>query len=327
MISKSICDGWKIRRVDADIYKSIVPDRENLFNEPEFCELNKDNADEVYYLIVMKDESERFGVIIGRRNNVAFCPFSAPSSYPVAIKNHPKQESIDATMLVLHDYLRENGIKEINWVLPPMYYNENLLSGFISAFYRLNYNVKDVDVSYALDLQRLSSDRDVYGEQITSKGRKGLRRAERNELIIKRCESEEDYKRAYDIVKAGHEYMGYPVRLSFEKLMKTLEIVDHDVFIVEGNNGEGIVSEFLYRINKEIVLGVYTGTMPEQRDKNGMNLLTYFTIKYYSELGYKIIDKSISTAKSEPNYGLMNFKESVGCSRSLKYSFKKVLYW
>ena len=207
------------------------------------------------------------------------------------------------------------------WVFPPLYYNENLLSGFVSSFYRMGYIATDVDVSYSLDLRELNSGRERYDELITAKGRKGLRKAERNRLYIKKCKNKDEYKIAYDIVKKGHEYMGYPVRMSFEQLYETLLLVEHDVFIVEGPNGESMVSEFLYRINRDIVLGVYVGVLPEYRDKNGMNLLTYYTIQYYGNLGYKIIDKSISTVESEPNYGLMNFKESVGCKRSLKYSF------
>ena len=54
-----------------------------------------------------------------------------------------------------------------------------------------------------------------------------------------------------------------------------------------------------------------------------MNLLTWYTIKYYGDKGYKILDKAIATESSLPNLGLCNFKESVGCERSLKYTFRK----
>ena len=87
----------------------------------------------------------------------------------------------------------------------------------------------------------------------------------------------------------------------------------------------GIVAEYLYRINDRIVLGIYTGKHPDYMNCNGMNLLTWHTIQYYGGLGYKILDKAIATEISEPNYGLCNFKESVGCKRSLKYTFVKEL--
>ena len=159
---------------------------------------------------------------------------------------------------------------------------------------------------------------------ITQKGRKGLRRAERAGLEVIKCETEDDYREAYDIIQEGHESKGFPVKMSFALLMDTMKLVEHDAFIVK-KDGIGIVGEVLYRINDRIVQGIYTGTHPDYMALNGMNLLTWHTIKYYGNLGYKILDKAISTEDSEPNYGLCNFKESVGCERSLKYTFRKEL--
>ena len=44
---------WCVKRVTADEYKALVPDRKVFFNEPDFIEINKAKADEVYYLIFM----------------------------------------------------------------------------------------------------------------------------------------------------------------------------------------------------------------------------------------------------------------------------------
>ena len=103
-----------------------------------------------------------------------------------------------------------------------------------------------------------------------------------------------------------------------------MKLVEHDAFIVR-KDGIGIVAEYLYRINKQVVQGIYTGTHPKYMNCNGMNLLTYYTIKFYGDLGYQYLDKAISTEDSYPNYGLCNFKESVGCERSIKYTLKKEL--
>ena len=143
-------------------------------------------------------------------------------------------------------------------------------------------------------------------------------------MEITRCETLDEYREAYQIVQIGHESKGFPVKLSFEQLYDTLQLVDHDVFIVR-KDGKGIVAEFLYVINERIVQGIYTGTHPDYMNCNGMNLLTYYTIQYYGDKGYKILDKAIATEDSVPNYGLCDFKESVGGARSLKYTFVKNL--
>lgn len=317
-------DLWHIERVSAEAYKALVPDRAVFFNEPDFTELNKDKADEVFYLILMREHSARFALIAGRMGDEMRTPFSAPYSYPVAIIDESKQETIDAALAAYEDYCQKQGIRSIRFVFPPLFYDEHLLSGWVSAFYRSGFTVQSLDINYALNLEKLNVDEETYGSKVGQRGRKGLRRAMRAGLEIVKCEREEDYRAAYDIVKIGHESKGFPVRMSYQQLMDTLALVAHDAFIVR-KDGVGIVAEVLYRINDRIVQGIYTGTHPDYTDCNGMNLLTYHTIRYYGDLGYRILDKAISTEDSIPNYGLCNFKESVGCERSLKYTFLKRL--
>ena len=314
----------EVIRVSAEEYKSLVPDRRVFFNEPEFTELNRDKAEEVHYLIFVRERSARFALIAGRIGRELRAPFSAPYSYPVAIIDESKQETIDAALEAFEAYCLAQGIESVRFIFPPLFYDEHLLSGWVSAFYRKQYEVSNLDLSYALDLKRLNVPLEPYGEMITQKGRKALRKALKSELEIIRCETEEDYREAYRIIQIGHEYKGFPVKLSFEQLSDTLKLVGHDAFIVK-KDGVGIVAEYLYRVTDSIVQGIYTGTHPDYMDCNGMNLLTYHTIRYYGDRGYRYLDKATATEDSVPNYGLCNFKESVGCKRSLKYSFQKEL--
>ena len=315
---------WHVKRVSVEEYKVIVPDRKVFFNEPEFTELNRDKVDEIYYLILMRGESARFGVIIGRIGNEGKCPFSAPYSYPVSIINESKQEAIDEGLETLEKYCESEGIESLKFIFPPLFYDEHLLTGWVSALYRKNYVIENIDLNFSLDLKKLNVDEEAYGKLITQKGRKGLRRARKSGLEVVKCILEEDYREAYRIVQIGHDSKGFPVHMTYEQLSNTLNLVDHDVFIVR--KGEvGIVAEFLYKINDRIVQGIYTGTHPDYMECNGMNLLTYYTIKYYGDQGYDILDKATAGKDSIPNYGLCNFKESVGCERSIKYTFKKEL--
>jgi len=315
---------WYVRRVSADEYEKLVSDKRVFFNEPRFTELNKDKADEVHYLILMRENSARFGLIAGRVGTEMRTPFSAPYSYPVAIINESKQETIDAALSVFEGYCKAEGAESIRFIFPPFFYDEHLLSGWVNSFYRSGFEIQNLDINYALNLEKLNVDEDTYGKLITQKGRKGLRRAERSGLEIIHCKTEEEYKAAYETIQVGHESKGFPVKMSYDQLMDTMKLVEHDAFIVR-KDGVNIVAEVLYRVNDRIVQGIYTGTHPNYMDCNGMNLLTWYTIKHYGEKGYKILDKAISTEDSIPNYGLCNFKESVGCERSLKYTFGKQL--
>ncbi len=315
---------WHIRRVSAGEYKELVPDRRIFFNEPDFTELNRDKADEVHYLIFMRENSARFGLIAGKTGDEMRTPFSAPYSYPVAIINESKQETIDAALEIYEDYCREQGAASVRFIFPPLFYDEHQLSGWVSALYRKQYRFENIDLNFFLDLKKLNVEEETYGQMITQKGRKALRKAEKSGLEIIRCETEEDYREAYRIIQIGHDAKGFPVHMSYEQLSDTLKLVEHDAFIVR-RDGVGIVAEFLYRINDRIVQGIYTGTHPDYMDCNGMNLLTYYTVRYYGDRGFEILDKATAGKDSIPNYGLGNFKESVGCERSLKFTFRKEL--
>ena len=313
---------WHVKRVSPEDYEHLVPDRRVFFNEPRFTELNREKVDDVYYLILMRGESARFGIIAGRIHDEFRTPFSAPYSYPVSIIEESKQETIDAALYTFISYAEAEGIRLIRFILPPLFYDSHLLNGWISSFYRQGFDFSGIDLNYSLDLDKLNVNEEIYWQFMTQRGRKALRRAQRSGMVIQKCETEADYREAYDIIKIGHDAKGFPVKLSFEQLMDTLKLVEHDAFIVR-LNGTGIVAEYLYRINNRIVQGIYTGTHPDYMDCNGMNLLTYYTIRYYGDKGYKILDKATASLDSEPNYGLCNFKESVGCERSLKFLFTK----
>ena len=189
---------WYVRRVSPEQYKDIVPDRRIFFNEPDFTELNKNKADELFYLILMRENSARFGLIAGRTRKELRMPFSAPYSYPVSVIDESKQETIDAALQVFEAYCRNQGIESIRFVFPPLFYDEHLLSGWISAFFRNGFVVSNLDLNYSLNLKKLDVDEETYGKMITQNGRKGLRKARRSGLQIHKCESLEDYKEAFN---------------------------------------------------------------------------------------------------------------------------------
>ena len=109
---------WHTERVSAEEYDILVPDKRVFFNEPKFAELNKDRVDEVVYLVLLRENSARFGIIAGRIGDEVRIPFSAPYSYPVSIINESKQETIDAALSTFEKYCMEQGILSIHLHFP-----------------------------------------------------------------------------------------------------------------------------------------------------------------------------------------------------------------
>ena len=56
-----------------------------------------------------------------------------------------------------------------------------------------------------------------------------------------------------------------------------------------------------------------------------MNFLSFHVFQYYKNQGIEIVDIGPSTENSIPNYGLCEFKESIGCDILIKTEFYKKL--
>lgn len=312
--------GLDVVRVSPKEYEAIIPDRKVFFNEPCFTELNKDKVDDIHYLIFKKGNSPRFGLIIGVRDGVARSPFSAPYAYPVVISS-AHIELFDEAVKVLEGYCTKNGIQEIRFTFPPFLYDEDTLSSWTSAMYRAGYELISLDINYTLDLKALN--REDYEMIIPKKGRSHLRKAKASGIEIIRCIEEGDVAEAYGIIVENHSAKDYPTHMSLQQLKDTFVFVPHEVFLAR-LDGIGIASMIYYETSKDIVECIYSGYLLEYSNSGVMNYLSWYAIKYFGDKGYKYIDRATTGKDSIPNYGLCDFKESVGGKRSLKYSFKKI---
>lgn len=312
----------EVVRVSPNEYEKMVPDRKVFFNEPRFCELNKDKTDSIYYLVLQKQQSSRFGVILGKTNGEGRCPFSAPYSYPVEIKPGAGVANYDDALEAIEDYCRNEDIQVLRFVFPPLLYDEHQLTAWISAMYRRGYTIQNMDINYTLDLEKLNTEN--YEQMIGSKARKHLRKAIKAGMTAMICETDEEFEEAYNIVKRNHDAKGRLTRMSFGQLKSTVELTEYKVFIAKLNQ-EKIASMIYYRINDEVVQCIYSGLLPGYENTGAMNYLSWYAIRFFGDKGYKFIDRAISTENSVPNYGLCDFKESIGCKRSLKYTFIKEL--
>lgn len=309
-----------IARVSANEYKLSVPDKRIFFNEPDFTELNKEKVDDIHYLLFKKGNALRFGLILGIKDCVAKSPFSAPYAYPVVIGASARVETFDEAMESLEDYCAENEISELRFIFPPFLYDEDVLSAWMSSMYRRGFELLNVDINYTLDLRVLNNEN--YQQIISKKSRSHLKKAMASGIEIFRCAENADIKEAYDIILENHTVKGRPTHMTLEQIKDTFNLVSHEVFLAR-LNGKGIASMIYYEVSKEIVQCIYSGYLPDFSNSGVMNYLAWYAIQYYGNKGFKYIDRATATEDSIPNYGLCDFKESIGGKRSLKCSFIK----
>jgi lipid II:glycine glycyltransferase (peptidoglycan interpeptide bridge formation enzyme) len=113
--------------------------------------------------------------------------------------------------------------------------------------------------------------------------------------------------------------------MSFEKIQLTSELIDSDFFVLSKGNSLVLASAIVFHITPEIVQVIYWGDLPEFNNYKTMNYLSYKVFEHYKNINKKIVDIGPSTENSIPNYGLCEFKESIGCNIDSKFSFKLII--
>ncbi|MEI6821255.1 MAG: hypothetical protein WCL51_04935 [Bacteroidota bacterium] len=307
----------------------VKPKEYNLvFNNPyhfyassEFNYLNEDKCEKVFYLF-FKDKKIRLGIIVGLKNNSFFSPFSAPFGGFTYITNDVRIQYIEQAIELLYIWAKEKRIESINITLPPAIYNESFISKQINCLFRKKYEITKIDLNYAYNLINFDIN---YSNIIWHNARKNLQIAQNSGLLFQKCESYKEKEIAYNIIVKNRNDKGFPLRMNWEQIQDTIKIIPSDFFIIYENLQIPIASAIAFNINKKIVQVIYWGDLFDFAGLKTMNFLSFKLFEYYKSIGKEIVDIGPSTENSFPNYGLCEFKESIGCQINEKTTFVKII--
>ena len=292
-----------------------------IFDSAVFNDLNSNKVENVRYFI-FKDSKNRFGLCMGGQKNSYRAPFSAPFAMFEPIRANWNIEQLEAAVDELLEFARREQWKEIGLTLPPNFYHPNLITVTQNILLRKGFCLKHIDLNYAFDLAKAYAG--DYKEKLPRNGRKNLNIALKNELLFKYCERDEQIKMAYEVIRINRESKGYPLRMTYEQVLDTIKIVPHDFFLVS-LRGKNIAAAQVFYVTDDIVQVIYWGDVPGFPEQKSINFLAYQLIQYYGKKGLKFLDIGPSTENGVPNYGLCDFKNSIGCEISTKMQFVKTM--
>ena len=310
-----------LEEVDARYYKSVFAKSFSVFHSIEFNELNKSKADQVYYFL-FKSSKYKLGLIGGVRDNVFNSPFSAPFGGFDFVGSFSPSDVKDA-ITELIKFLRSKGIEKIKITLPPDYYNPSPLAKIMNGLHLSTFDLKLVDLSNYFLLSDLN---DVAYEQLLlSKPRKSYIQAMDQDISFDKVEDIQGKEEVYNVIKINRAENGYPLRLSFDELRNTTDIINSDFFKLS-INGIVAAAAINFYVSESIVQIIYWGHIAEYGKQLPMNALAGFTFDYYNhKKGIEMVDIGPSTENGIPNEGLLKFKENIGCRTGAKFTFEKVI--
>jgi hypothetical protein len=299
-------------------YKEIFSNTYHQFNSADFNLLNEARCGQLLFL-VFKDTKNRLGLIAGVKNNELYSPFSAPFGGVSFVREDVGIAQIEAAVEALLEYASAKGHKAIHYTMPPLFYQQGFNSKLLNVLQRKGFMIAALDLNYEFNLGNLT---DAYEMNIWHNARKNLRISLKQGFEFIQCESEEMRVQAYGVIKENRSRKGYPLKMTYEQVKQTTEIIPADFFLVKKEN-ELVAAAQIFHVADGIVQVIYWGDIPDFAPLKPMNFLAFQVFTHYKKQGYRFVDIGPSTENGLPNYGLCEFKESIGCSISPKFSFIK----
>lgn len=290
----------------------------HIFNSALFNELNRLNADEIYFL-AFKDTKIRVGIILGVRENKLYSPFSAPFGGFQYVSEDIKISQIDNALVALEAWIKEMRYESIKLALPPAFYNQSFINKQSNSLFRNNYKLDTLDLNYQFSISKLKDN--YLTDVIWYNARKNLNKSFKNNLSFVKLSSDEG-ELSYRVILQNRSEKGFPLKMSWDQVKKTMEVVKIDFFLVKLQE-LNIAAAIVFHVAKDIVQVVYWGDLNEFSELKTMNFLSYNVFNYYEINNISIVDIGPSTQNSTPNFGLCEFKESIGCEISNKSVYTK----
>ncbi|MBT1700537.1 hypothetical protein KK083_26855 [Fulvivirgaceae bacterium PWU4] len=310
-----------VEEVSADLYKGAVRVPYHVFGGAAFNKLNESKAESVYYLL-FKDTKNRVAISGGVTGGVFSSPFSAPFGAFIPLSADLRLPFLEESIDALETWAREKKISKIKLTLPPAVYDNTFIAKQVNSLYRKQFTIGNIELNHHFDLSRLGPG---YLESIWHNARKNLKASLASNLSFRRCESVDEQAAAYEVIRRNREARGFPLRMTWEQVHATSQVVPADFFLAADATGTDIAAAVVFTVADKVVQVIYWGDLPEYAHLRTMNFLSYSVFEYYKKNNYRIVDIGPSTENSVPNYGLCEFKESIGCEVTSKFTFIKAL--
>ena len=306
----------EILELSSQEYGQVFNRPYHVFNSAEFSEMNKYKCDKLHYL-AFKDSKVRLGLILGERDGVLCSPFSAPFGGFSSLRT-VDVEAYEEAVMALKQYVDEHHMP-VRISLPPAFYGETHISKSFSALLHGGARILYSDLNYQYRLEHFEN----FEDNLERNAKKNFHNALKNSFVFECLNSSDpnDVGRAYEVIRKNRESRGFPLRMSLQNVLDTVNVIDAD-FFVTSFEGMDVAAAQVFHVSDGICQVIYWGDVPEYAHLRVMNYFTYKVFEHYFNQGLKILDIGPSTEKGIPNYGLCSFKESIGCEVSLKHTFE-----
>ncbi|MES2799099.1 MAG: hypothetical protein V4638_03720 [Bacteroidota bacterium] len=304
--------GWK--EISKTEYCELFTSAFTIFHTADFNELNSAKVEHLHYLSFAAENCQ-YGIILGEKASNLNSPFSAPFGGLIYVGNFSQVDLSEVALSLLQWATTNRTSLYISF--PPTFYDEKFISLAVNELINNGFSIKysDLNAHYLLDSET------TFFSRLARNARKNLSAALKNDYSFSRAETIEQKETAYAIIKKNRAEKGFPLKMSFEDLQSTNELIAIDYFTLEMNEHQ-CAAAIVFTISSTTAMVVYWGNLSAFAELRPMNLLAKLVFEYYQQVGKQFLDIGPSSEFGVINEGLASFKKSIGCESSNKYSLK-----
>lgn len=219
------------------------------------------------------------------------------------------------------EYVDLNNLKPLDIILKPLIHNVSQQSTLLSGLLTNGFSVRYVDIN-----QYLSVDDLPFKEKLKRNNVKRLNKCLKANFTFNLVTDDSDIFNVYNTIKINRESKGYEMSLPFEQVLKSKNIFPNNYFFFSVKNTRGVIiaASICLNIGNGILYVFYWGELPEYKDYSPVVFLANGIYIFCKKNKFRILDVGTSSVQGEPNIGLINFKNGIGCENSIKPIIKKL---
>lgn len=308
-----------VESVTPSYYSEVITSCPSVFHSVGFNQHNQQKANSLQHLL-FKNSKWRGGVIGDLHMGFFRSPFSAPYG-GFTLLDGSNYEQVVQMNEVLGDYAWKEGWHTLEITYPPICYDSSIYSAMVQAALHGGWQIKYIDYNQYFNLGAYQS-QDNYVTILPRSAGKNIRKAIKAGLDFRLARSSAEKELAYDVIARNRKQRGFPLHLGLEEVLSTGQMMEADFFLVSDNEG-AIASAIVFKVADKIAQVIYWGNLEDAAQLRPMNYLAAQIFAHYHSKGFSLVDIGPSSKQGVPNTGLIAFKESIGCSTSLKFTLQK----
>lgn len=229
---------------------------------------------------------------------------------------------IEDLIRALVEHLRGIGVATIRITPPPVVYNHYPEQALEFALWRHEFKVLRTELTQAVPLD-FTTDRLLKG--FVNKSRTAFRKAEREGLTFRVIErpTQAEYDRFWEILEENRRGLGVVPTHNRQEIERLHELIpDKLMMAVVEKDGDMAAVIWNFICTPDTVLEFYMAHEASAQHLRPVPYLTYHSLLWARERGFKWFDFGISSIWGDPTWGLLKFKENFAARHFLRQTYQ-----